>query len=297
MFIEALNLPIVKREQLERQLADRLREQSSSTDDHSTILKSAAENTPAAEAASMITNKFLPDLPTFVFGDRTLYEDGILARVGNRLGFLSQYPKEEELVFPPGTMLTCMAEEPLEGQASKRLLRINCSINPDKQVKDAIAAMITHHDTPGLQGGLPRMYMLVVLQAPPVLFSHVRAHLSLLQQLASTERALADQCTQWPAKGRPSTAPGPPSIAGAGGDGSTAARKNAGATSTSRLKSFRLASESATRVRRRWLATTAAIAAIAPNVMSHEVLIISRGIHCSRFAHDPVSNPMGMNSC
>jgi len=445
MFIEALNLPIVKREQLERQLAERLREQSSSADDHSTILKSAAENTPAAEAASMITNKFLPDLPTFVFGDRTLYEDGILARVGNlsrsvqhefeenergiwlpelryvteqpareaypstkgvapgdalvpsftrdlgrtgwtlskfheaqptegngpgqiperlslaetavlrtytgpwfqainfylrylpevrccdaspyyehydprrcflakpghedvchacgkpkskhfnqtldswatsaallvggilklrfastpmavyrgvkeqfirlpesfvapprgafgsgvepapmstteakevaqsyagddvgslfqiefdaanlgaQLGFLSQYPKEEELVFPPGTMLTCMAVEPLEGQASKRLLRINCSINPDRQVKDAIAPLITHHHTPGLQGGLLRMYMLVVFQAPPVLFSHFRSHLSLLQQLASTEHALADHCAQWPAKGK-----------------------------------------------------------------------------------------------
>jgi hypothetical protein len=46
------------------------------------------------------------------------------------------------------------------------------------------------------------MYMLVVLQTPPVLFSHVRSHLSLLQQLASTERALADQCAQWPAKGK-----------------------------------------------------------------------------------------------
>jgi len=435
--------PAGKREQLEQRLAERLREQSSSADDHSTIPKSAAENTPAAEAASMITNKFLPDLPTFVFGDRTLYEDGILARVGNlsrsvqqefeenergkwlpelrcvteqpareaypstkgvapsdalvpsytrdlgrtgwtlsnfheaqptegngpgqiperlslaetavlrtytgpwfqainfylrylpevrccdaspyyehydprrcflakpghedvchfcgkpkskhfiqtldswatsaallvggilklrfastpmtvyrgvkerfirlpksfvaphrgafgcgvepapmstteakevaqsyagddcgslfqiefdagnlgaRLGFLSQYPKEEELVFPPGTMLTCMAVEPLEGQ--KHLLRINCSINPDRQVKDAIAAMITHHDTPGPQGGLPRVYMLVVLQPTPVLFGHVRSHLSLLQQLASTERALADQCAQWPAKGK-----------------------------------------------------------------------------------------------
>ena len=47
-----------------------------------------------------------------------------------------------------------------------------------------------------------RPYMLVVLQAPPVLFSHVRAHLSLLQQLERTERALADQCAQWPAKGK-----------------------------------------------------------------------------------------------
>jgi hypothetical protein len=79
MFVEALTLPVVKREQLERQLAERLREQSSSADDHSTIPKNAAENTPAAEVA----NKFLPDLPTFVFGDRSLYEDGILARVGN----------------------------------------------------------------------------------------------------------------------------------------------------------------------------------------------------------------------
>ena len=121
---------------------------------------------------------------------------------GAQLGFLSQYPKEEELVYPPGTMLTCMAVEPLEGQASKRLLRISCSINPDKEVKDAIAAMNTHHDMPGPQGALPRMYMLVVLQTPPVLFSHVRSHLSLLQQLASTERALADQCAQWPAKGK-----------------------------------------------------------------------------------------------
>eukprot|EP00900_Chrysochromulina_parva_P007452 jgi/Chrpa1/16708/Chrysochromulina_OHIO_Genome00022767-RA len=84
MFVEALELPVVKREQLERQLADRLRDQSSSADDHSMIPKSAAENTPAAEAAStMFINKFRPDLPTFVFGDRTLYEDGILARVGN----------------------------------------------------------------------------------------------------------------------------------------------------------------------------------------------------------------------
>jgi hypothetical protein len=438
MFVDALNLPVVKREQLERQLAKRLREQSSSADDHSTIPKSAAVNTPAAEAASTaIANKFLPDLPTFVFGDRTLYEDGILARVGNlsrsvqeefeenergfwlpelryvteqpaieaypstkgvapsdalvpsytrdlgragwvlskfheaqptegngpgqiperlslaetavlrtytgpwfqainfylrylpevrccdaspynehydprrcflakpghedvchacnkpkskhfiqtldswatsaallvggilklrfastpmtvyrgvkepfirlpesfiesrgggvelapmstteakevaqsyagddvgslfqiefdavsrgaHLGFLSQYPKEEELVYPPGTMLTCMAVEPLEGQASKRLLRISCSINPDTKVKDAITKMNTHHDMP--QGALPRMYMLVVLQTPPVLFNHVRSHLSPLQQLAST--ALADQCAQWLAKGK-----------------------------------------------------------------------------------------------
>ena len=124
------------------------------------------------------------------------------ANLGAQLGFLSQYPKEEELVFPPGTMLTCMAVEPLEGQASKRLLRINCSINPDRQVKDAIAPLITHHHTPGLQGGLLRMYMLVVFQAPPVLFSHFRSHLSLLQQLASTEHALADHCAQWPAKGK-----------------------------------------------------------------------------------------------
>ena len=444
MFVEALNLPVVKREQLERQFVERLREQSSSADGHSTIPKSAAANTPAAEAASTaIANKFLPDLPTFVFGDRTLYEAGILARVGNlsrsvqdefvenergrwlpellyvteqparqaypstkgvapsdalvpsytrdlgrtgwflsqfheaqptegngpgqiperlslaetavlrtytgpwfqainfylrylpevhccdktpyyehhnprrcflakpghedicdtcqkpkslhfnqpldswatsaallvggilklrfastpmtvyrgvkeqfirlpesfvtpregafacgvepapmstteakevaqsyagddfgslfqmefdagnlgaQLGFLSQYPKEEELVFPPGTMLTCMAVEPLEGQASMRLLRISCAVNPDNQVKDAIATLNTHHDKPGPQGALPRIYMLVVLQTPPVLFSHVRAHLSLLQQLASTD--LADQCAQWLAKGK-----------------------------------------------------------------------------------------------
>ena len=124
------------------------------------------------------------------------------ASPGAQLEFLSQYPKEEELVFPPGTMLTCMAVEPLEGQASKRLLRINCSINPDNQVKDAIATLNTYHDMPGPQGALPRIYMLVVLQTPPVLFSHVRAHLSLLQQLERTERALADQCAQWPAKGK-----------------------------------------------------------------------------------------------
>ena len=124
------------------------------------------------------------------------------ANLGAQLGFLSQYPKEEELVYPPGTMLTCMAVEPLEGQASKRLLRIRCSINPDNQVKVAIAKLITHLDTPGPQGALPRMYMLVVLQTPPVLFSHVRAHLSLLQELERTERALADQCAQWPAKGK-----------------------------------------------------------------------------------------------
>ncbi len=46
------------------------------------------------------------------------------------------------------------------------------------------------------------MYMLVVLQTPPVLFSNVRSHISLLQQLASIERGLADQCTQWLAKGK-----------------------------------------------------------------------------------------------
>jgi hypothetical protein len=97
MFVEALKLPVVKREQLERQLAERLREQSSSADDHSMIPKSAAVNTPAAEAASTaIANKFLPDLPTFVFGDRSLYEDGILARVGNLSRSVQQEFEENE---------------------------------------------------------------------------------------------------------------------------------------------------------------------------------------------------------
>ena len=57
--------------------------------------------------------------------------------LGNRgasLKFLSQYPAEEEMVFPPGTLLTCRQVKNLD--ANKRELELSAAINPDTKLRE-----------------------------------------------------------------------------------------------------------------------------------------------------------------
>ena len=108
-------------------------------------------------------------------GRGSLYEikfDG--ASRGANLSFLSQYPMEAELLFPPGTMLSCMGEKELP-EPGKRLLEIRAAYNPDTKLKEVVAPIRTHLDQPGERTALPPLYVLVVAQRAPVLVSHVRA--------------------------------------------------------------------------------------------------------------------------
>lgn len=76
----------------------------------------------------------------------TIEFDG--ANLGANLSFLSQYPEEKELVFPPGTMLTCMDVETMPEYANLSRLRIQCAINPDNKVKDQVDVILSVKSLP-----------------------------------------------------------------------------------------------------------------------------------------------------
>ena len=111
------------------------------------------------------------------------------ANRGAALQFLSQYPAEEELVFPPGTMLTCMGEDALTEHPNTRLLRIDCANNPDNQVKKAVESLLTHRTTPG-QTTLRPVYILAVAQPPPVLLGHVKNQVEYQHKLVCAKTSL-----------------------------------------------------------------------------------------------------------
>ena len=88
-------------------------------------------------------------------------------------------------------MLTCMGEpEPLSNRPHTRLLRIDCANNPDNEVKKAVASLLTHHDVPS-HAALPPVYILAVVQPPPVVLGHVTSQVEHQRKLARAKANLS----------------------------------------------------------------------------------------------------------
>jgi hypothetical protein len=68
---------------------------------------------------------------------------------GASLKFLSQYPEEDEMVFPPCTLLECMAVEALGGD-KRRLLKLRATVNPDTLLQECVAQLSTIDARPEL---------------------------------------------------------------------------------------------------------------------------------------------------
>ena len=69
-----------------------------------------------------------------------------VANRGASLSFLSQYPAENEIAFPPGTLLSCTQEEELAN--GQRLLHLEAFSNPDTKLCEAVAHISSVAYTP-----------------------------------------------------------------------------------------------------------------------------------------------------
>ena len=69
-----------------------------------------------------------------------------VASRGASLSFLSQYPAENEIAFPPGTLLSCTNKEALTN--GQRLLHLQAFSNPDTKLCEAVAHISSVAYTP-----------------------------------------------------------------------------------------------------------------------------------------------------
>ena len=67
-----------------------------------------------------------------------------IASRGASIRFLSQYPAEEEMLFPPGTSLTCRAIN--QESRTLRRLRIEATVNPNKELHHAVQSLRDKED-------------------------------------------------------------------------------------------------------------------------------------------------------
>ena len=67
------------------------------------------------------------------------------ASPGADLQFLSQYPGEREMLYPPGTQLTC---QHIEEDNTRRVLKLTATYNPDNLLKQRISSIRSLDDVP-----------------------------------------------------------------------------------------------------------------------------------------------------